>query len=147
MFVNTNAAFTGSVAFTCASVPTSATCTVNPTSVNLNNNNTSAMVNYTVPALTGSLQPNTRPMFWRTAGGVVLGGCLFCFLPGFRRRNRALMALMVIAFGVLTISCGGGGSSTPPPPPPPRTQTYVLTITGTGSDTSVSTTTLTITQQ
>jgi hypothetical protein len=148
IYAYSNGPFNGSVTFTCASVPSTATCSVNPGSVNLTTNgSTSATVNYTIPALIGSLQPHSRPLFWKTAGGVVLGGCLFCFLPGFRRRNRVLIALMVIAFGLLTISCGGGGSSTPPPPPPPRTQTYVLTITGTGSDTSVSTTTLTITQQ
>jgi hypothetical protein len=108
---------------------------------------TGTMTVTTSTAVTAMLQrPGGRPGLLTAAGGMMLSGLLFGFMPA-RRRNRFLtLALLLAVSAGMAIGCGGGGSHKTSVN---GTGTFTYKVTGTDAATGaiVSSATVTVTVQ
>jgi hypothetical protein len=79
-----------------------------------------------------------------TAGGAVLAGLLFFFLPARRRNRFAMLALLIVFVAGGASGCGGSSKSAVD-----GTGAFIFTVTGTDAATGtiVNTTTITVNVQ
>ena len=131
--------FDKSVTWTCAGVPAGSTCTVSPSSVTLaGSTNANATLTVTTTARTSAftflppqlpvpLSPATNAWFLCVA---VL--CLLWNVRRVRSKSWRLVALSVLLFATLSVSCGNGSTMTAPPPPQGTPAgSYVIKLTAT----------------
>jgi hypothetical protein len=133
--------FNKTVTWTCAGAPAAATCSVSPSSITLDGStNANVTVSITTTARTSAsalLLPGISSPAWLTMDTCFLSVAVLGLLWNIRRANSSswkLVALSVMLFAFLCVSCGGGSSMTPPPPPqtqgtPAGTFTIHLTAT------------------
>jgi len=120
--VDTLNGFSGTVNLTCtppSSTTALITCSV-PASVTVSGSSTTTTltINTTAPhAVLGTSSATNRSggMGWFAAsGGSMLAGVLVIGVPSRRRKYTAMFGMVLLAFMVTGVGCGGG-SSTPPP--------------------------------
>jgi subtilase family serine protease len=128
------------VSLTCTPDSTAALCSVIPPTVNVPANGlTQTTVSYTVPPLTGQLQP-ILPF----GAPFVFAGVLLGFTCMNRKRRAVAFLLLATAVGMSMTSCGGGSSSHSSTPTP-SAKVYNFTITATsGSNSDSKTITVTV---
>jgi hypothetical protein len=81
--------------------------------------------------------------WWSAGGGITLAGVFLAGIPGKRGRWSKILGLLVVAFLLTGVGCGGGSSHTTIPGTPPGVST--VTVTGAGGTLTHSTTfTLTV---
>jgi Pro-kumamolisin, activation domain/Bacterial Ig-like domain (group 3) len=115
----------------CSGLPAGAKCTFKPVSVT---GGGSTVLTVTTTGTSGHLIPPVRRRLWWVAttgvgiaGIFLLGGCS-------RRRIEAVLALMLCAFSIAAIGCGGGnGGTTSVTPTPPPTPPPTATVAGTSN--------------
>ena len=127
-------AFTGTINFSCAGLPAKSACSFNPASVT-GSGTTTITVTTTAPLVT--MLKGAPGLNWWTAGGVTLAGVFLAGLPGKRRRWSMLLGLLVIAFLLTGVGCGGTTHTTIPGTP---TGSFTVTVTGTSGPLTHSTT-------
>jgi hypothetical protein len=138
--------YTGTVTFSCGTLPAKTSCSFSPASLSPSNNAYgTATLTLSTTAATASLivpaPPNSKtsaPSLWASLGGFGAFGVVLAGLG--RRRNRRQMAivlgtaLLVTMFSLL--GCGGSNSTpitTGTPGTPAGSYTIAVTATGTGS--------------
>lgn len=118
--------FNGTVNLTCTP-PTGTSVTIScsiPASVAVTGASATATLTITTAnphaVLASSSAPNRpRGMGWfAVSGGGLLAGILVMGVPSRRRKGTAMFGIVLLAFAVTGIGCGGGSSSTPPPVSP-----------------------------
>ena len=108
-----NAAFSGSIAFTCSGLPANASCTVNPSQVTLaGSSSTQATVVIGTTASSAASSRSPLSPFSKFAGGASLAGLFFCFSRRrFRRAAPWMFAiLLVVIVSTALTGCGSGSS-------------------------------------
>jgi hypothetical protein len=131
--------YTGTVTFSCGTLPTGATCVFAPTSLTFSGNNTAASTTLTfgTTTTTGALHPLP---FGPIGGGVVLA---LLFLPfGLRRRGTvglrlAALALFIVGSASMMGLAGCGGSTPTTITTPAGTYTVPVIITAGASSSTV----------
>jgi large repetitive protein len=134
--------FTGTISFSCSGSTAIAGCTFNPTSITLSDATPSAPLTVTVNTV--ATARNYPPPF-RSApfafAGIVAG---LLALSGGKKRRRAGVLVLALAFIGGISACGGGGSNVPPPTIPRTPTNATIAVTGT-SGTQSTTINLTLT--
>jgi subtilase family serine protease len=139
--------FTGSVALSCAVIPTNETdtptCSVTaPASITGTAAVTSTLTVNTTAASAELARPRMRLL--PIGGGAVMAALLFFLVPVRRRRWTTLLgAVVLMAVIGLSAGCGSGGSSTSNSGT--TTGTYTVTVTGTATGVATATTAVTVT--
>jgi hypothetical protein len=115
--VSSTDSFSGTVAFTCSGLPAESTCSFSPASLPIGPNaqavNTTIAIKTTAPAI-GQLSPNhlQHKLWWPTAGWLVMAGVFVSRGPKrFNDRNSRTRGLVVLAFLISSVGCGGGGGN------------------------------------
>jgi hypothetical protein len=134
--------FDGTVDLTCtppAAATAKITCTVTP-SVTVNGDTTTATLTVDTTAAHAVLaDSSTKPrgMGWfAVSGGGILAGIVVMGVPSRRRKSTAMFAVVLLAFAVTGIGCGGsssGGSSTQRTPGTPAGNYTVVVSATSGS--------------
>jgi len=136
--------FSGTVTFSCGTLPALTTCTFTPASINVGPGligvGTSLVVKTTGPhaALINPF-PGLRPnrSLYAVVACLVPFGLGFVFMGGAwqRRRRRTLLTLAMFALAIAGLaSCGGGSTTTPPAPATPAgTTQFAVSATSTTS--------------
>jgi hypothetical protein len=143
--------FNQSISFSCAGLPAGATCSFAPATVTPDGTD---VVTDTVTISTGGSTSSTthraanHPTNWLAGTGIGLAGILL-LVPVVNRKQRtrlALLASLVLMFGVW--GCGGSSSAPATTPPNPMDGTYTVTVTATSPSgpTHAATLSVTITQ-
>lgn len=146
--LTSNAAFSGTVSFSCSGLPAEASCTVTPTTLSITPNQTASVVAViaTTPKNNSFQAAIHTPRVFTTISGISSASLLLLFWR--RRRNLAAwkaMALVVFAVVFAAGLTGCSGSSDKYSGTPAGTSSIVVTATS-GSVTVSQTITLTVTQ-
>jgi hypothetical protein len=101
--VTANAAFNGTVTFSCSGAPASSRCTVSPGSVVLaaGQSATASVVLTTTDPNNTQQSRNQLPGFARAMGGTSLAGIFLLCWPGKRKALRRYLSLVLLAVGAL----------------------------------------------
>jgi hypothetical protein len=130
--VTGGAGYSGTVNFTrCTGLPLYSNCTFNPASVSASGS-TTLTVTTTAPH---SASNRIAPSVWAATGGFTLAGVFVLGFTPRKRRWASLVALLILAWVLTTVGCGGsssggGGGGTPGTSP----GTYTVTATGADSN-------------
>jgi len=136
MFVNYVDGFTGTITFSCSGLPKESSCSV----PSVTSSGTIAFVTVTTTAPTAvKASGSSRLVFWTTTLGISFAGIFLVGVPVWRRPSNTFFSLILAAFLVAAIGCGGGSSNvtnastTPVPQSDPGTPagTYGITVTAT----------------
>jgi Big-like domain-containing protein len=131
--------YSGTINFTsasCAGLPAKSACSFNPASVT-GPGSTTITITTTAPQ-TAMLNGAPNLKWWTTGGGITLAGVFLAGIPGKRGRWSKLLGLLVIAFLLTSVGCGGGSSHVTIPGTPPGS--FTVTVTGTSGTLTHSTT-------
>jgi hypothetical protein len=133
--------FTGTVSFTCGSLPALAKCTFSPSVTSVSGNSPTIITTLTVKttgphaALIGlKSKQSVYAMLW-TFSPFTLGLVLFSVKKKKLGRGHFMTALLVLAMVAGMASCGGGGGSTTTTPAIPQVTpagTTTITVSATG---------------
>ncbi|MBV8053244.1 MAG: Ig-like domain repeat protein [Acidobacteriaceae bacterium] len=126
--------YSGTINFaasSCSGLPTGASCAFSPASVK--GGGTTVVTVSTTAAAAYLRHPGRRSTWWLASLGTGIAAS-FLLIGPCKGRSKNLLGLLVCAFLVTGVGCGGGGSSnnTPPPPPastPAGTSNVVVTAT------------------
>jgi hypothetical protein len=141
--LTSNATFSGSVALSCAGMPSESSCTISPATITLGGNQTAAVsIVVTTTPPNNTYEAKSVPAGWgKTTAAISCAGLLVLLWPGSKRRRRGLWTLLCIvclglaATGALT-GCGNGGDKYPGT----TVGTSTLTVTATSGSITQSTT-------
>lgn len=119
--LTSNAAFSGSISFTCTGLPAEASCSVSPSSVSLGKGQTAnAALVIATTAKNNSYQVANHSAWTITMGGISMAGLMFIAFP---RRKRIPGTLAIVVFGAISAAsilgltgCGGSGDKYPGTP-------------------------------
>ncbi len=140
--------FTGTVKFSCGSLPSATSCTFSPpitfVSGSLLNATTVLTVKTSGPraellpvAPSGNAQHNA--LWWATSP-FVLGMMIVMSAGRCQKRRFYWLGALTLVLCLALVSCGGGGTPPPPPPPPPPvvtpSGTTVIQVNTTGTASS-----------
>ena len=124
--------YTGTVSFSCGTLPAGIACTFTPNVLTLDGTN-AATTSLTVTVASSQVAYDSGPTDYR---GIPLAGMAFGLLGTItfgvcsrrdRRRYASVVLLIAIALILAATGCGGSTSKvTPPPPAPQVTSVYVL---------------------
>ena len=115
--------FTGTINFACTGLPAKSSCSFSPPAAGV----VTVTVN-TTASQTAKLEGAPGLNLWTTGGGIALAGVFLGGIAGKRRRWSMLLGLLVIAFLLTGVGCGGTTHNTIPGTPP---GTSTVTVTGT----------------
>jgi subtilase family serine protease len=131
--------FSGTVNLTCAPPSSTAkiTCSILPTSVTVNDSSSQATLTINTTAAnaiagTTMAQHRSGRLAWlAVSGGGMLAGVLMMGLPSRRRKYTAMFGMVLLAFIVPGVGCGGGGGGggTSPTVPGTPAGSYTVTVT------------------
>ena len=129
--------FGGTVTLACSAPSTGAiTCSINPTSVTLSGTTTNQTATLTIKTTAASRDRHDAPLSPLLGGGAVMAGVFLFGIPAVRRRWNVVLALIMVAFLMAAMGCGGskssgggGGGGTP-------TGNYTVTVTATSGSTT-----------
>jgi hypothetical protein len=136
--VNFNDGFTGTVNLSCSGMPRESSCTTQPATITASGTDASLSIGTKAP-VTATLKATgpSHLTVWAASLGSGFIGILLLGAPSRLRRATTLLSLVVAAFLVAGVACGGGGSSgsslTPSVPqadPGTPVGTYTITVTG-----------------
>jgi subtilase family serine protease len=126
--------FNGTVNLTCTP-PSSATALITcsiPASVTVNGTNTTTTLTVNTTAahfVPGTFSAANRGMGWFAAsGGGLFAGVLVMGVPSRRRKYTAMFGMVLLAFAVTGVACGGGSSSTGPTNPGTPAGNYTVVV-------------------
>ena len=129
--VTANDGFTGTVQFSCAGLPAESACNFSPASLK-GSGTTNLTVTTTAPHLVAKVIRHDDGPEWGVNGVFMLAGIFLVGLPKSYRLCSRLVLLMVFAFLLVIVGCGGGGSK-PAPHNDPGTPTGTFNVTITAS--------------
>jgi hypothetical protein len=140
--INPTAGYTGTVKFSCGTLPSSAACSFSPVSVSPSGGSpVSSTLTVTTAGATAALNSD-RPFVpflpWLPAGGLAFAAVAgVCFAPGKSRRWSHYMrpfiwGLLVASLSLSIMGCGGGGNSSPSNPGTPA-GSYAISVTASDS--------------
>jgi subtilase family serine protease len=129
--------FSGTVTLACSAPSTAAiTCSINPSSVTLSSGTSNATATLTIKTTAASLDRHDAPLSPLFGGGAVMAGVFLFGIPAVRRRWNVVLALLMVAFLIAAMGCGGsksggggGGSGTP-------AGNYTVSVTATSGSTT-----------
>jgi hypothetical protein len=129
--------FSGTVTLACSAPSTGAiTCSINPTSVTLSGTTTNQTATLTIKTTAASRDRHDAPLSPLFGGGAVMAGVFLFGIPAVRRRWNVVLALIMVAFLMAAMGCGGskssgggGGGGTP-------AGNYTVTVTATSGSTT-----------
>jgi hypothetical protein len=139
--VTPTAGYTGTVKFSCGTLPSMATCLFSPSSVSPSGG---TAVNSTLTVATAAASAMLRPERpfdpsspWIPAGGLAIAGVMgLAFAPGRMRRSNRQLRLLSWGFLLASLSLGvvgcGGGNSMPSNPGTPA-GTYSISVSASDS--------------
>jgi Pro-kumamolisin, activation domain/Bacterial Ig-like domain (group 3) len=141
--VTSSSGFSGTIALTCAGLPSEATCTITPASISANGtaSTNTAAITVTTTAARASSRTQRRSYLaaiWLMGFSLIIG----CTFAGGKRNAMRFSALIVLAMMILIVpACGGGGgkSKTPPPDPGTPAGTSNITVSASSGSTTNST--------
>ena len=128
--------FSGTVTLACTAPATALiTCSMSPTSVTVGGGTNSATSTLTIMTTAkASLEPQGIP-FWLTGSGGLVAGVFMLGISSRQRRLRVAMTLVVLAFVMAAVGCGGGSHSSGGSAGTPA-GSYVVSVTGASGSTS-----------
>jgi len=143
--ITANDGYNGTVDFSsssCSGLPAGAGCSFSPGSIAGSGSTTLTVT--TTASTTGALRHDIRrgePVWAMSTGGLITVGIVLLSTPRKRRCLSMLLPLLLCAFLIAALNCGGGGSSQststqPPPPPSTPAGSYTVTITATSGNLS-----------
>jgi hypothetical protein len=129
--------FSGTVTLACSAPSTGAiTCSINPTSVTLSGTTTNQTATLTIKTTAASRDRHDAPLSPLFGGGAVMAGVFLFGIPAVCRRWNVVLALIMVAFLMAAMGCGGskssgggGGGGTP-------AGNYTVTVTATSGSTT-----------
>ena len=131
--------YTGTVSFSCGTLPAQAACSFSPANVTPSGGSpASTTMTITTAASLAMLNPEQRSSPWFPAGGIALAGVIgLAFAPKriwrFNQQWRGFCwALLLASLSLLASGCGGGGSSSPSNPGTPA-GSYTVSVTASSS--------------
>lgn len=130
--ITSDPGFTGTINFSCTGLPAKSSCSFSPPAAGV----VTITVTTTAPVVS-MLKGAPGLNLWTTGGGIALAGVFFGGIAGKRRRWSMLLGLLVIAFLLTGVGCGGATHNTIPGTPP---GTSTVTVTGTSGPLTHSTT-------
>jgi biotin operon repressor len=141
--VNFNDGFTGTVNLSCSGLPSESSCTTQPATITASGTDATLSIGTKAP-VTATLKAtgSSRSTVWAAILGPNFVGIFLLSVPSRKRRLSALVPLLMAAFLVAGIACGGGGSSpsviaaAPQADPGTPRGTYTITVTGTSGTVS-----------
>lgn len=140
MLLSSAPGFTGSGLFSCSGLPAGTTCTASPASFSFSSTGGTQKISITL-STTGPFaalpnnQQHRKPGLWWWISAPVFG----LVLAAGRRNKRPvrwLVALALLAVGMLLISCGGGSGTSQGPPGQTPSGTFPVSVTATSGGTS-----------
>jgi Bacterial Ig-like domain (group 3) len=111
-----NDGFNGTVQFSCAGLPAESTCNFSPATI-ASSGTITLNVTTSGPHQVASLKLGSTHA-WMASSVILFGAILLIGLPQRRYRWTSLLTLVMLAFLLAIVGCGGGNAT---PPPPPRT--------------------------
>ncbi len=129
--------FNGTVDLSCTPPAASTaliTCSI-PASVMVNGSNTTATLTinttaaHAVPGTSSPMNHSKRFDWFAVSGGGMLAGVLLMGVPARRRKYTAMFGVILLAFMVTGVGCGGGSSNTVPVNPGTPAGHYVVGVT------------------
>ena len=132
--------YTGTVSFSCGTLPSQAACSFSPSSVTPSGGSpASTTMTLTTQSSSATLNPDqrSRPP-WFPAGGLALAGVLgLAFAPRkMVRLNQKLRGLcwvlLLVSLSLMASGCGGGGNNSPSNPGTPA-GSYTVSVTASSS--------------
>ncbi len=140
--VTPTAGYTGTVKFSCGTLPSMAACSFSPASITPSGGTAATSTLTVTTAAASALLSPERPFGpsvpWIPAGGLALAGVIgLAFAPGrVRRWNRQLRLLswgfLLASLSLAVVGCGGGGNNTPSNPGTPA-GTYSISVSASDS--------------
>jgi hypothetical protein len=130
--ITSQTGFTGTINFSCTGLPAKSSCSFSPPVAG-----TVTITVTTIAPLVAMLKGAPGLNLWTTGGGIALAGVFLGGIAGKRRRWSMLLGLLVIAFLLTGVGCGGTTHNTIPGTPP---GTSTVTVTGTSGTLTHSTT-------
>jgi hypothetical protein len=135
--------YTGTVNFSCGSLPSEATCTFSPSSITPNGSAATSTLTISTTAAVAALRtpPSGNQVPWIPAGSLALAGIVGFFIAP-RRRIRWNRQLWILVSAILLsgawafIGCGGSattGNGNPPHNPGTPSGSYTVSVSLSGS--------------